>query len=581
MRLCRLILLFSGLVIGLAMAVLPLAAQPEPVPLERSLPENAVPGLNEESLPDARTDLQAGGEPEFPNKEVLRNPEKSYDTVFYSSSSGGRVGPKVDGPRLTFPSDLLQGGLKYNLPFRTASNTTNAEIRLGRFYIDLLSVSTSFLYSDNVNRTEFNAHGGFIGIAEFDILGIFQITDNLRLAFKTGLIWLPLKNQFGVAGFTRDSFSGRVFYGSDPYQLTQFTYDLSLGGWEMRFYDHLRALQTLYADQFYLLTGGDSFDEEDRTGRYVFRSRLGAGAANGISINETGKRNTESFIEVRNTVGASISRLLPTVTRLEVGAFHSDMFYYGANADTLPHSRDVAYASLNSERESLRFQPFLSYRVYRNDERQWNHEIRGGVTAPLTQNLHLLGSAGYMWHEESKSERVVGNLRLRQTLGTYTMHQVEYLRDLTYPEQDLENSVSYRLRQTLGPYLYGVAFVKYATFEDLDRNGSGTDEWRTGVHFNLSPSSRTTIRVGGLFSRINYDYLTLGSADKWTAVGQIRHRFSDSWETVFTYQYQTLDSTVAGNSYAENLFILTVNYYFGQRERSSYNRYDPASVLGR
>lgn len=556
------LLLLAGVVLGACLATGQLAAQTTIVPEETRLPEDTrYPG--EPPASEYTTYGRGeGGEPEFPYRRVLTERAGTANQGYYSTSFGGRLEPKLGGARLTIPTDLLQTSLRYNAPLRVGSTPTNAEVKIGRFYLDVLSLSSSLLYSDNIDRTFDNVKDGFINVVDLDLLGILQFTDRLRLAFRVGLIYFPLDNTFGVAGFTRDRFGGRIFYGNSPYMLTQFTYDLELADWHLHFFDSLRSVQNIQANSFQFL-GGLQFDEEDRAGRYAFRSTFGP-STNGVVVNETQDR--EAFIEVVNTVGASLDRLLPTVTRFEAGAFHSDSFYYGTdNGSRLPHSREVAYASLSSERETMRFQPFASYRLFHADDNAWSREARGGLSGPVTENIHFIGSAGYLWEGHTEQERMIVNARLRHVIGPNTLEQFRYRRDLTYPELDLENSYTYAIRQVLGPYLYGEAFVKYGTFEDLDKNDTGTEEWRTGLHFTLNPSSKTTFRVGGLYSQANYVSNPVGKIERWTAVGQIRREFGKSLEAMFTYQFQRRRSDLESFSYDENLFVLTLTYYFGER----------------
>ena len=526
---------------------------------------------------ESATDLQRADEVDFPYGQVQTAAHSGQlidrldrNRLYYSSIYGERGGSKFGNARLEFPQDLLQGGLKYNSPLRTGVAPTNSDLTIGPLNLKLLSVSGSLLYTDNKNRDEFDRKGGFINMEEFDILGILQLTDRLRFSFKAGLIWFPLEGDFGLAGFTRDRFGGRLFYGHDPYLDTRFSYRLEVGEWNIKIYDNLRALQMLFADSFDFV-GGVPFDEEDRIGRYAFRSSIRP--REGATVNETTR---DAFIMVMNTAGGSVDRLLPTVTRFEGGFYHTDfLFYYGSGGNTqLPGSRDVGYVHLSSERETMRFKPFADFRVSRYDEGPWGQRVQGGFSGPFTENIHFYGRAGYFWQEQSKKERVIAEMRLRHTIGPNTYHQIRYLRDETYPELDLANSYIYRFHQVLGPYVTADAYASYSTFEDLNGNNTGTEEWRAGLHLKISPSPRTTFRMGGIYSRVNYENPAIGRIDKWTAIGQISRTWgeSHSLETILTYQFQDRDASNDGNTYYENLFVFTVNYYFG--------KHIPNSIVG-
>lgn len=550
-------------------------AVPEPL-------ENIAPHAKTE--PEVQPGPKEGSEPVFSYTDVLKAPRSAINQL-HSTTAIGNLEPKMGGAQLDLPPNLLPLGFKYNLPFGSTRSPTNAPIRLGSFfYLDPLSLSSSFLYSDNVDRSEVNRKDGWINIEELDVLGYIRLTDRLNLAFKVGLVYLPLQNKIGLAGFTENRFAAdSTFYPL----VSKLSYDLEFGEWNVHLYDRLRLLPQaqLFGDQFNF-TGGNSFDEEDRTGRYAFRSGLNPPGGNtGFRVNQTDRNQTDSFAELVNTVGGSVDRLLPTVTRFEAGASHSDYFYYGdRNSENLPSSRDAGHVSLISERESLRFKPFITYQISRNDSEEWSHSVRGGVSGPITENLVFIGSAGYHWDGPTGAERMLSYIRLRHTIGPYTFQEVHYRRDLTYPEEDLENSYTYRIHQTLGPYVSTDVYAQYATFEDLNNNNTGTEEWRTGLHFTIIPSSKTTFRVGGIFSRVTYDNRANGRADQWTAVGQVRRMLSDSLETVFTYQYRDRNSEQINDSYYENLFVLTLTYYFGERHVQSATKgdqpYDKSALEG-
>lgn len=519
----------------------------------------------------------------LPYREILRSERVPNKNAFRPMNVGARLQPKIGDARAEFRPNIVNARLTYDLPFAAAGAPTDAEIRVGRFYLDVLALSGSVLYSDNANQSEHNRKAGAIGMVTLTTVAIFQFTDNLRLAFRAGLAWFPFENKFGIGGFFRDPISGRFFAGDD-YFSAQFTYDLRLSKWNIHFFDYFRASAPLVEDDNFLIlnSGGGFQDEEDRIGRYAFSSRRvtgGAGAAAaGNRVNESDRHLYNTFLRLANTVGVSADRLLPTDTRMELGFYHSD-YWYLANDDSLslPRTRDVAHASLNSERETLRFKPFLAYRTFRYNEGPWNQEIRMGVRGPITENMNLLASAGYYISGATGAERWLTQVRLQHTIGPQTYQQLEYRRDISFPEEDLEQTYAYNLRQILGPYLLADAFFAYSTFEDLNRNGTGTREWRTGIQFISELSSKTSIRLRGVYTKIEYDNRNLGEWERWTALGQIRHRFGDSIVARLTYQYQQRDSTVANDSYYENVAVLTLTKYFNRKPRRDKETSSPSA----
>ena len=529
-----------------------------------------MPGLrfaDEELHPTPEADLANVGQlkTKLPNTRIQRDSGPPYESMYYTVGMGGRTEPKVGGFRASLP-DIFQMGANYNIPFLESRGVaTNAEIQVGRLYYDVTSLSTSWLYSDNINQTESDRRGGLIGIFTLKGVAMIQLMENLRISVKAGFIFLPLRGKFGIAGFVNDSAAARLFFGDSEHLRAQVSYELHLSRWTVVFYDQVRATQAIFAERFNLNVG-EPFDEQDRAGRYVFRSTIGSGSG-ALRVNESDPRNSSAFIYANNQMGVSANRLIPTDTRIEFGAYRMNYWYLGASDSVLPRSRDVGYVSLNSERENLRFKPFASYQIYRSNELDWDQEVRAGLRGPITENLNFTGSVGYYIDGKTSRTHFLAHTGLRHQLGPYTVQSIDYRRDITSPEQDLQNAYTYHLRQVVGPYLNADAFITYATFEDLNNNNTGTTEWRGGLLFNSDASAKTSFRAGGIFARVTYNNPLLGEWTRWTAIGQVRHRFSESFDATLTYQYQNRESTVVGDSRYENLVMLTLTKHFDAPQR--------------
>ena len=506
---------------------------------------------------DTPTDVYAN--PELPNDQIMRDPGgQPYSTMFYAAGSPGRLEPKVGGVRLDLPENIFRPSLSYKVPFTQASGAqTNAEIRVGRLYYDVTSLSGSLLYSDNVDLTQTGTRAGLIGIVELKGIVYVQLMENLRIAAKVGVVWFPFRNKVGVDGFTQDSVYGRVLLGDSEKFRTQLTYDIHPGDWDIIFYDQYRATQALFADR-YSLAATESFDETDRTGRYLFRNTTGGAGSSPVRVNEADKRYSNAFIYGNNQVGATASRLLPTETRVTFGFYRLDYQYLGGDTTFLPRSREVGFVSFNNEHDAMRFKPFANYQIYHYEDKPWDQEVRAGVRGPITENISFLGSVGWFFGQR---DRFLADAVLRHDIGPYTSQTLEYRRDITAPVQDLEERYSYSLRQVLGPYLTVNPFVRYSTYEDLSNNGSGTRELRAGMFFTSDVSGKTTLRFGPIYSRIVYTTSPL-VLERWLFAAQISHFFTESFEARLTYQFQDRKSTQAGDSYEDDLVMLTLTKYF-------------------
>jgi hypothetical protein len=509
--------------------------------------------------------LTNGYHPELPNDEIIRTSGSSYQNMFYSVGEGGRFEANAGNLQVQAP-DLLQTTLAYQDTLPNSMTGTNAEIRVGRFYYDFTSLSAAVLYSDNVNWSQTNRQGGVISAVTLRGVAMIQLLDNLRLAASLGVVYFPITSKIGVEGFTEGTAAARLFLGNNENTRAQLTYDLKAGEWDIFLYDQVRATQALFADQFNV-TVAAPFDDEDREGRYAFYApNSSAAGGQEVRVNDelqqNGRNNATTFVYANNQVGATISRLLPTDTRLRVGAYRLDYWYLGENNAFMPASAQVAFVDLHSERENLRFKPFASYEVFQYGNHRWDQEALGGIRGPITENLELTGAVGYFVGGRPGQNSTVSYVQLNHQIGPLTSQAFSYRRDVTAPVQDLEQSFSYELRQRLGPHFTVVPFVVYATYDDPLNTGTGTKELRGGTVFTSDPSAKTSIVFGGIYTRVQYTTGSLMTWYRWSALAQVKHHLTDSLVASLTYQYQDRDSTEAGDSFYENLVMLNLTKYF-------------------
>ena len=221
----------------------------------------------------------------------------------------------------------------------------------------------------------------------------FNIFFGLKLPIPLILAGCSIrKNAFGVSGFgITDPLD--VNFAVGPIAHAQIAYDFLLAGWEMRVYDDFRVTTPQYEagltiDQQFQ---GASFTNVDTAGRYVYGDSTGRGTR-GDNRFRNGSL-TEQDLEYHNLAGISGSKLLPTVTRAKFSFEHENIWYSGKNRSAF-NSRDTGRASLVSERENLRFKPFINYETTTDNLRRgWDHQLRAGVVGPVTENLDFLGVA--------------------------------------------------------------------------------------------------------------------------------------------------------------------------------------------
>ena len=523
---------------------------------------------DEETRPDDQLFLglpqspgKPGAEPADPNaiglpySQILRDTEPPYENLFRDTRLGGRLEEKI-GPGDLFMGTRLLGGPRFNAPlFSRGIRPEDADLKLGRFYLDIRALSGGLIYSDNVSLRETNERAEAIGIVRLTMAATLQITERLRIATYGTLVYLPFRSEIGIAGFgIKDPF---VIFEARPVMQTQLSYEATLGNWDIQVVDDFRVQQRRFgAIGGFELFDGERFDEEDRAGRFVFTDRTRR-----IGTERPTNSRFDTLFEARNLISVVADRLLPTDTRMEIGAHHSDSWYYNSSESGLPHSRDSAFVALISERETLRFKPFVRYRVSRRDEGEWDQEAHAGVRGPITENLRLLASAGYFADGDSDRKTYLARVRLRHTLGPFTFHQLEFHRGLTEPEEGIETSWYYLLRQVLGPDFIGEVFAFRGDFEDLRSRRDGTES-RAGARLTYNLGNHATLRASGIYTDFDYSNNALGDYTAWIGRAELFYRFARSFHGRLIYQYQTRDSDLAGDSYNENLVGIHFIKYF-------------------
>ncbi|MBA4147314.1 MAG: outer membrane beta-barrel protein [Verrucomicrobia bacterium] len=509
---------------------------------------------------------QAEPDSEFsavPFSAVIRDEGAPYEDVFRSLRVGPSVEPRFGGGGEGEFTARVFGRPDFASPFARGFRPEDAELKLGPFYLDVRSVSGGLLYSDNINATEFNREDGVIGIMRLHMTALLQLTENLRFAVSGVLIYLPFQNEIGIAGFGADDFFARFDYW--PIARAQLSYDFKIGDWEIVVFDEFRMnyIRPIEGVDFEVFDEGQTFDEEDRAGRYVYRPRGDLSRDAGDFRDRRRRGLDEVFVGAVNVVGASANILLPTVTRLTVGADHSNYWYINRPSDArLPSERDHVYGTLISERETLRFKPYTTYEAWTTDlYKGWRQEAHAGVFGPVTENLSLRGDVGYFWGSGAR-ESVLWLLSLRHTPHPRMYHELRYTKRVTQPDEDLKETLAYRLRYSLSRDLSAVLFASRSDYDDVQSSERGALEYKAGIRFTYDLARRTTLRLGTVFTRIENENPAAADVDRWSSRAEILYRYTQTVHARLLYQHLIRDSNLPLDSYEENLVILTLTKYF-------------------
>jgi hypothetical protein len=290
----------------------------------------------------------------------------------------------------------------------------------------------------------------------------------------------------------------------------------------------------------------------------LFRSQNNSGGAYRDRTSNTGRFEADALDYV-NTAGVFANRMLPTDTLATLGYYHQNYWYSSASRNLRAgirnyNYRDVFYAKVESQRENLRFKPYAYYQAEKQDiQLGWSQSVGAGVTGPITDQLFFQGEVGYVFGSPGHRDSETWGVALLHEAGPYTKQSITYRRYLTDPEDLVEQSLTYKLQQILGPYLTGYFYARYTTYEDLNTALSDSVEELLGAGLKYDVGKFGEFQVLGLHRTLRYD--NPAKNDSTTITVRMTYDFplGETLDGSIFYQFETRDSQVATDSYYENL----------------------------
>ncbi len=432
----------------------------------------------------------------------------------------------------------------------------DADLKFGPVFFKLQGLSAAALWSDNINLTEKHRESGTIAIATISGAIIAQLTEGLRVAISGSFVYLPLQNEAGIAGF--GLYAPYVLgFDDEPIVRSEITWNTIIGGWNVVFADDFRIgigrFSNNLRDDAVIFNGG-GFDGYDQTGRYIFRAQQDRVASSSRSRNE---RSNTDILYYSNVVSAQADRLIVGKTRLRFQASHENLWYNQGNRG-LPRLRDQINVSLVSERENLRFKPFVMYQALKTDlQDSFEHTIRAGLDGPITDQLQLHAEVGYYFG--NNEDALLWGVSLRHQAGPYTEESLFYGRAVSSFHDEINEIVGYNIRQIIGPKLIADAYFLRDDIHGLSSNGFSRVEYRTGLRLSIHAGPRTNLILTGAYALVDS---AGGQSNTLTGRAELSHYFTDSFLARLIYQYQENDSDFRNQNYYENLIYFSLTKYF-------------------
>lgn len=459
--------------------------------------------------------------------------------------------------RQTFPGINPVIGLPFS---ESARENKRAEARIGPFELDLIQLQAGLLWSDNVDRVEFNKESDLIGIVQTSASLRAQFGEHVGIRVGGTFGWLPFENEIGVAGFGLTEplrASGTI----SPLFDTTLTYENHTDDWEFEFINQARLefdnTGSISTAQNLEVWRPLEFNEADRAGRYRF---FVASRGRNTTSGGNNDRFDESDLVFINLTGATARRMLPTLTELEVSVFHREFEYTQEQPGDRSWEQGLT-VNLTNKREDMRFQPFAQYKVVRSDEYKYRMKEVIGVKSDLSDYTSIIASAGAFQGERSDGTRN------RNT----EIYRVAVVNDLTPTithsagfEREVEDTSTLYVTDRFFYELYKVVngWMTYGTrFEWRDREPlEGPDQrsrsgifWSQYLNIDLKPYGN--VRLSSFYDE-NASTVLAEEFDLWAVTAAATYNLSDTATLSLTMQHRERNDSVLGESYKENLIFM-------------------------
>ena len=486
------------------------------------------------------------------DSSLVRDADAAQNSFFRSFQNGILRIPKLGYGQGQFRVAAPLGPTSGLPLFGFASKPDNAEIKLGNFYLDIFSLSSSVLWSDNINLVEVGKESEEIAVVRLQAALIYQVNEAMNLSAAGTLIWLPFKPDIGFTDPLADySFSLAPIFQS------QFTYDIPFNHLDLQMIEDFTVQSGGFGTgRAFDLLERQANDLEDRAGRYSYRDTQAQGPT------DKRFRSTPSF---RNSIGVNLGTLLPTVTRFTVGYAHENI-WQARDSLGQQSSSDSFTGELRSERENLRFKPFFNYNArHQNNRFGYDSSMRGGFNGPITPYLDLRADMGYYLAGDESGEGYTWSVGLLHRPRERFEHELDYLRTITFPDRSVVTLVGYHAQLQASPDIILEGGAQESNVEPIDNpnNSFGGKEFRAEGRFNYRVLDRIVSRLGYAWTHsVGRGGVLPLRFDQHTIRFELVIAHTTTFESSFLYQHEFRDSNRALDSYVENVASLTLTRKF-------------------
>jgi len=420
---------------------------------------------------------------------------------------------------------------------------SQAMIKMGPAYFDVLYAGAGVLFSDYEGTPELSHEDGWIGVLELGVRGAARLTDNLYIIGTGYLFYLPFEDRFGF------NFAGSGAGGT----YLRVGYEFQTGPWDWFMYDQFQAYSPFH-DLF------ENVDEGaiDQSGRYRF------------GLYDTGKSTNEFFEEDNvyfvNEVGVrGTAPVFNNDWRVWTQVDHRDIWKTMDFDDHL----DTYHAGvrLGYEGDVIPFSPYVSYDVsaFDNFDRLFHHVMVGGKER-ISENLTFSGTGGYVWStgKGDTLDSYLWSANLYHTMTERTSHSLgggqtynESLIGETAVTQYLQYQLSHRLTNRVSGNLFG----QYGESEVVVPDTGNIESLSVGARLNIRPWDFSLVTLSAFYQEFeDVGGGEFGNFDRWVYRAAWQYKIFSRTYSILSYQFEDYSGGVS--DFDEHLFKATVRVYF-------------------
>lgn len=374
----------------------------------------------------------------------------------------------------------------------------SAALKLGPVYLFVDSLTARLFWSRLSTHPSTISSDKWSSWIEMGFTATASIGDRFSLSVIGNLSYFPFNNQVTLTYSSQFPVLAASMAYLWPDLHGQIAYTVPVGNWPVTFSDDVELGRGRYSNSLSYTFEDFRSSNASNGGQEVQtfgRTTWGNSAADNMNDYQFGLLVNNARISTKGDVFGDFT-LSASLTR-------GDFVYIPEQPSRLSSMEDFSLL-LTTERETLRFKPYLAYDAIHEDNRAGiGHWVRLGVLGPVTEQVDLVADVGYFTGFNSGRQGLVtGRVELTHAINPDASESLRFHRGFDVFGDMASTSISYEFRQVLGPALAARFFAVAAENSGLRAGVLSDREVRTGIGVSINPGGKFTFDWDSYYSRL-------------------------------------------------------------------------------